>query len=311
MTIQRQNVIKAAAEPAISVSVCICTYKRPAMLKRLLEKLAEQETGGRFAFSIVIADNDREESARQVVAEFKATSSIPAIYCVQPQQNIALTRNKALENASGDFVAFIDDDEFPEKYWLATLLQACEANKVDGVLGPVRPFFEQEPPAWLRRGRFCERPEHQTGSILGWRDTRTGNVLFRRCIIQDVPEPFRRELGNGGEDQDFFRRMMGEGHRFAWCNEAVAYETVPPQRWKRGYLFKRALLRGQNERHSLTIRSVAKSLIVVPIYLLLLPFLLLLGHHLFMGYAVKLLDHAGKLLGAVGIKPLGERYLNG
>lgn len=293
-----------------TVSVCICTYKRPRLLQRLLRELARQETAGALTFSIVVADNDREESAKGVVSEFQESSSIPTIYCVEVEQNIALTRNRALENARGDFVAFIDDDEFPATDWLVTLMRTCEARGVDGVLGPVRPFFEQEPPQWLRRGRFCERPEHKTGSLLSWRETRTGNVLFRRRIIEGLREPFRRALGNGGEDQDFFKRMIEKGHKFVWCNEASVSEVVPPQRWKRTYFLRRALLRGQNERHSLTFLSVGKSVIAVPIYAVLLPFLLLLGHHRFMGNLIKLMDHAGKLFAAMGLKPLGEKYLN-
>jgi succinoglycan biosynthesis protein ExoM len=50
-------------------------------------------------------------------------------------------RNKAIENATGDFVAFIDDDEFPTAGWLWNLFTACSAYDVAGVLGPVRPHF--------------------------------------------------------------------------------------------------------------------------------------------------------------------------
>ena len=49
------------------ISVCICTYKRPELLRRLLSKLKEQKTEGLFEYSIVIVDNDRAESARQTV----------------------------------------------------------------------------------------------------------------------------------------------------------------------------------------------------------------------------------------------------
>lgn len=293
-----------------TLSVCICTYKRPCLLQRLLRELARQETGGAFTFSIVVADNDREESAKDVVSEFQRSSSIPTTYCVEVQQNIALTRNRALQNASGDFIAFIDDDEFPAADWLARLMSTCEACEVDGVLGPVRPFFEEEPPKWLRKGRFCERPEHKTGSLLSWRDTRTGNVLFRRIIIEGLREPFRRALGNGGEDQDFFRTMMGAGKRFVWCNEAIVYEAVPRERWKRSYLLKRALLRGQNEKLFLSLTSIVKSLVAVPLYAVMLPFSCLIGHDLFMRYSIRLVDHAGKLLAAVGLRPAGRTYIS-
>jgi succinoglycan biosynthesis protein ExoM len=301
--------MSAPAKP--TVCVCVCTYKRPQLLRRTLAELAKQDTAGRFTYSIVVADNDSWRSAQPVVAEFLAASSVETTYCIEPEQNIALARNKALESARADYIAFIDDDEFPARDWLATLLSACEKHGADGVLGPVRPFFDRPPPKWLIRGRFCERPEHATGSLLHWKQTRTGNVLFRRQILSGVQNPFRQEFGNGGEDQDFFRRMTGEGYRFVWCNEAVVHEVVPPERWKRTYLLKRALLRGQNERLLLNPRSIVKSMLAVPLYAVMLPFLLVLGHHLFMNYSIRLLDHAGKLLAALGLRPVSGKYLSG
>ncbi len=97
------------------ICVCICTYRRPTLLKRVLFALAAQDTGrGFFTYSIVVADNDQARSAESVVAEFTKTSSVAVTYCMEPQQNIALARNKAVRNASGNYIAFIDDDEFPE-----------------------------------------------------------------------------------------------------------------------------------------------------------------------------------------------------
>src|SRR5690348_4535548 len=95
------------------ISVCICTYKRERFLKRLLRELDAQETEGEFTYSIVLADNDVSESGRAVAAEFRQTSTIPITYCVEPEQNIALARNRAVANATGDYIAFIDDDEYP------------------------------------------------------------------------------------------------------------------------------------------------------------------------------------------------------
>src|ERR1700677_3616646 len=89
------------------ITVCICTYKRVHLLQRLLNELERQEIAGLFSYSIVVADNDPDESAKPVVAAFAAVSRIQAVYCVQPERNIALTRNKTLENAKGDFIAFV------------------------------------------------------------------------------------------------------------------------------------------------------------------------------------------------------------
>src|SRR3984893_17792103 len=103
------------------VSVWICTYRRPQLLKRLLQTLEKQETHGLFTFSIVVADNDGRRSAEALVSDFAADAAIAVTYCVEPQQNISLARNKAIANAIGDFIAFIDDDESPAKRWPLTL----------------------------------------------------------------------------------------------------------------------------------------------------------------------------------------------
>jgi glycosyltransferase involved in cell wall biosynthesis len=295
----------------IHISICICTYRRTELLKRLLKELVRQQTKGQFSYSIVVADNDEHPSARQLVQEFTNTTHIDITYCFEPRKSISFARNKALEHAKGDFIAFIDDDEFPAENWLLNLYNACVKYDVAGILGPVRPHYNQNPPDWILKGKFHERPEHQTGFVIPWQETRTGNVLFRRRIIEGITPIFRPEYGTGGGDIDFFRRMIEVGHKFIWCNEAAVYETVPPSRWKRSFMLKRALLRGRNNMRHPTGRliAVAKSMIAVPAYALALPFLQLAGHHYFMKFLIKLCDHAGRLLTLVGLNPVKEREM--
>ncbi|MGE0024626.1 MAG: glycosyltransferase family 2 protein, partial [Hyphomicrobium sp.] len=166
-------------ESAPHIAVCICTLNRPVLLKRLLDRLAGQETGGRFTYSVIVADNDAGRSAEAIVAEAASRSPVEIRYASEPRRNIALARNMALRHADGSFAAFIDDDEFPEPGWLAAMLGTCEAFGVAGVLGPVRPHFEEPPPQRIIDGRFCERPEYPTGRVMPWDECRTGNVLFR------------------------------------------------------------------------------------------------------------------------------------
>src|SRR5260370_35466461 len=113
------------SDRAKHVSVCICTYRRPHLLKRLLQTLEKQETDGLFTFSVVVADNDGGRSAESLVSDFAADTAIAITYCVQPQQNISLPRKTPIANATGDFIAYIDDDEFPAKRWMVTLFRRC------------------------------------------------------------------------------------------------------------------------------------------------------------------------------------------
>jgi succinoglycan biosynthesis protein ExoM len=292
------------------ISVCVCTYKRPLLLKRLLTELSRQHTGGLFTYSIVIADNDKDRSAEAVLAEFRSSSAIPVKYVVEPRQNIALARNSVVANARGEYVALIDDDEFPIPEWLQSLFTTCKMHNVDGVLGPVKRYFDEVPPKWMLKSRFYDRAVNPTGMRVDWHEARTGNVLLKREVFIGDASPFRPEF-RAGEDQDFFRRKIEEGRVFIWSAEAEAFEVVPPARWKRTYLMKKALLRGATAglQPDCGAASIAKSLIAVLVYAIALPFALVVGQHRFMTLLVKLCDHSGKLLISMGINPIRGEYV--
>jgi hypothetical protein len=105
--------------------------------------------------------------------------------------------------------------------------------------------------------------------------------------------------------------MINGGHVFIWCHEAMAYEVVPPIRWKRGFMLRRALLRGATAVVHPTFKGsdIVKSFVAVPAYTVALPFAFLLGHHRFMSLLIKLFDHLGKLLALVGINPVKAQYV--
>lgn len=292
------------------IAVCICTYKRQDLLETLLHRLEKQVTDDIFEYSIVIVDNDRNESAKTVVDSIREHSKPDIRYYTEPEQNIAMARNKAVENAGGDFIAFIDDDEIPTDRWLLTLYATCEKWNADGVLAPVYPRFDMDPPEWVIKGRFFERPSHETGTVLKWQNTRTGNVLIRKKVFDDKRNRFDRKFLTG-EDRDFFRRMIGEGHVFIWCNEAPVYENISPLRWQKSFMLKRALFRGKiavNYPGS-GVTDLLKSILAVVLYTAFLPASILLGQHVFMKYMVKNCDHLGKILAYCGIDVVRQKYV--
>lgn len=277
------------------------------MLRSLLIALEDQCTAGAFSYSAVVVDNDEMGSAENTVHNLRMHLSMPISYHIEPEQNIALARNKAVAMATGDLIAFIDDDEVPGKSWLMNLFKARDKFCADGVLGPVVPSYEGNPPEWVVQGKFYERPSHRTGEVLNWTNTRTGNVLLERAIFSDKESMFRPEFGSGGEDRDFFRRMIAKGMRFVWCAEAPVYEAVPAERCTRSFMLRRALLRGQLPHFSSI--DVAKSLIAVPLYALVLPFLFLGSHHVFMKYLIKDCDHIGRICSCLGFRLIKDKYV--
>lgn len=292
------------------ISVCICSYKRPELLAITLTSIAAQRSDDEFAFSVIVVDNDPSRSAEAVI-RFGCEPAVQITYLAEPNRSISLARNKGVEHATGEFIAFIDDDEFAEEDWLLHLYRTLQSHRAAGVLGPVKARYGDGTPDWVKKAGLFVRPEHKTGYAMRWQECRTGNVLFRRDIIDGVDPVFRPEFATGGGDVDFFRRMMAAGHTFVWCDEAVVHEWVPPSRWKRSVLVKRALLRGKNSWKQADGRwwSLLKAIVAVPAYALALPVLQIAGHHLFMRYALKLCDHVGRLLAVVGVNPVRTREM--
>jgi glycosyltransferase involved in cell wall biosynthesis len=297
------------------ICVCVCTYKRPLLLSRLLIALERQETDSLFEFSIIIVDNDRCESGRRTVEAQAGQSNIDIRYYLEPEQNIALARNRAIANSKGDFIAFIDDDEVPASRWLINHYQALTLFNAAGVLGPVLPLYEGSPPNWILEGRFFERPTYFSGYFLHWNLTRTGNCLLKRSVFKENDGWFDPQFGSGGEDRDFFKRKIARGHVFVWCNEAPLFESIPPERWDKKAMLKRALLRG---KMTYTSRkndpgSMLGSVTVAFFYSISLPFLFIFfpifGFGTFMKYLIKDVDHLGKIFSLFHINLIKERYI--
>ncbi|HXL97307.1 MAG TPA: glycosyltransferase family 2 protein, partial [Steroidobacteraceae bacterium] len=205
------------------VSVCIATYRRSERLRAVLEDLARQS---RLPDQVVVVDNDLAGSARPVVEQLRASVAPFAIaYDVQPERNIALTRNLTVTLADGDWLAFIDDDERAPESWLQQLLEAAAAHGADGILAPVEPQLPADAPPWIRRGRFYDFPHLRSGELVPLNHMRFGNVLLRGNPLRAEPGPFDPSYGlSTGEDCDLLVRLARKGLRIIWCDEAIVWE---------------------------------------------------------------------------------------
>jgi len=299
------------------ISICICTYHRDQMLERLLRKLALQETQGLFDFSVVVVDNDASGPARKTVIRLKDELNLNITYGIEPVQTISAARNHTLRLAKGNYIGIIDDDEFPPSHWLITMYRAIKTFDVDGALGPVRPFFEKEPPSWLIKSQFCERPVHRTGTLLTWDDTRTGNVLLKRNVFDEHQLCFDLKYKTSGSDKEFFREAMQLGYRFVAVEEAPVYEIVPPERQTKSYYLRRAVLQASNERKYRAPLLLGFSKVLIPmkaisallIYTLILPFSVFAGSHVVIKYAEKCAYHSSWLLTMIGIDLAKKRNI--
>lgn len=297
------------------ISICICTNKRPLMLERLINKLNDQVTYDLFNYSIVVIDNDQAGSAKGIVETLAENVKIKINYDIEPEKSIPAARNHAIKLATGNYIAIIDDDEFPPPHWLITLYRAIQTFDVEGALGPVIPYFEQKPPSWLIKGKFCERPIYRTGTLLDWYHTRSGNVLLKRKVFDEYDLRFDLEWKTSGSDRAFFKQAIEHGYKFVAVAEAPVYEIVPPERWQKNYYIRRSIVHGYNtyknsiKGTSLTrqILTALKSMLALGVYLISFPICLILGPALYVKCLEKGAHHFSQLLARFDIELIKKR----
>jgi succinoglycan biosynthesis protein ExoM len=227
---------------APEVSVCVATCQRPRGLARLLDSLARQKLPRGPSLEVVVVDNDAEGSAAPVLGRFRELLPLRAF--VEPRRNIAHARNRALAEARGRWLAFVDDDEEAEEGWLAAYWDRLESGEdADGWFGPVLPRAEQAPPDWLDLERFYARPRRASGSLLGLAEASTSNAFVRRSLfeVRRFDPAFGR---SGGEDTEVFARLLRAGARLRWCDEARVAEFLPAERLRLAWLAQRAFRGG-------------------------------------------------------------------
>jgi succinoglycan biosynthesis protein ExoM len=291
---------------ATGISVCIATYRRTERLRAVLDDLARQTC---LPDEVIVVDNDASGSAKPVMDDMLKTGMPFVIkYEIQPERNIALTRNRTVALADGDWLAFIDDDERAPPTWLQQLRDVTLSHHAAGVLGPVIPQVPAAAPNWIQRGRFYDFPRMHTGGIVPLNRLRFGNVLLSGAVLRAEPGPFDPNYGlTTGEDADMLARLVKKGAHIIWCDEAVVYEPVEPARLSLRWLLRRALsggqefgrksLRGTYGRMSFTGRmrffcqALLQLLMATGLTLLSWPF----GRHTAAKWLLKVAANLGKL----------------
>ncbi len=290
----------------MNISVCIATYRRAERLDALLNDLMNQKL---LPADVVVVDNDAAGTARDIVERHRETvKAYPIRYDIQPARNIALTRNRTVELATAEWLAFIDDDERAPADWLSTLADAAQRYSADGVLGPVVPQVPEAAPSWIRRGRFYDFSRLCTGAAVPLNRMRFGNILLRSERLAQEPVPFDPAYGlSTGEDADLLIRLADKGGKIIWCDEAIVWEPIESMRLSLRWLLQRALSGGQeyarktisgrygpvgfSGRLQLVARALVQLLVAGGLALLSLPF----GRHHAAAWLIKASANLGKL----------------
>lgn len=224
------------------VTITIASLGRPS-LRRTIASIRDLLMPPDVAIDLVIADDSRQGAVARTVSEL---GPLPfPVRCISVGAgNVAVARNACLEAATGDLVAFVDDDEWVAADWLVRLLAAMDEFGADCVFGPVHPQYPPSTPAWIRSANplFTDWGVRGTEVAVG----RCGNTLVRRAFVERHRLRFAQAFGQlGGEDTEFFHRAREAGARMIVTDDALVFEDAPAHRLTVSHFYRRAVRKGQ------------------------------------------------------------------
>jgi GT2 family glycosyltransferase len=223
----------AAAACQDTVSVIICTRDRPDQLAHCLRSLQTLVTPPQ---EIIVVDNAPSSDATQtLVAQY------PQVHYVhEPRPGLSVARNAGLRVATGDLIAFTDDDVEVHAHWLEQLRPAFRDPAVMAVTGLIIPAkLDTEAEQVFQRGStgfgWGYRPlvfdhrffaEMKPLGVPVWRIGAGANMAFRRSIFAEVGG-FDPRLGAGAsgcsEDSELWYRLLAAGWSCRYEPTAVVY----------------------------------------------------------------------------------------
>ena len=206
----------------VRVSVIIPTYNRPARLASCLESLAQQGLPMEH-FEVIVVDDGGRTSLDPVVRPFQDRLNISLV----KQQNTgpAGARNTGVANASGEFIAFIDDDCTPAKDWLALMtgyLQQDSSRMYGGYTanaleGNIYSSASQTLIDFLY-GYFNADP--QQAHFIASNNMAMARELFEKVGGFDTSFP-----GACGEDRELCDRWLYLDHRITYVPDALIFHS--------------------------------------------------------------------------------------
>jgi len=262
----------------MKATVVICTHNRAEDLREALLSLLRQNSP--YPYEILVVDNGSTDHTGQVVREFQKMVSVPVRYVFEGRLGLSVARNRAIREAAGEYVLFLDDDAIASEHWISEIVSLFERDpRIGCVGGRIDPVWEGDVPDWLpQENRTLYTILDYADDVVEMREPAVpfgANLAFRKSVF-DAMEPFREDLGRiggnllSGEESELIGRIRSR-YKVYYTPHARVLHKIPRSRINRRWLLRRIYWQGVSRAVSSRrkIGLLVLSLMKMPVFLLL------------------------------------------
>ncbi len=230
----------------VRISLVIPTHNRSAQLIAALESVVRQDLPAGEWECVVVNNNSTDNTAERFAAFAAAHPALNLRMVEEPEPGVSYARNRGVTEASAETMAFIDDDECVNEGFLRAYAEFFE-NHPEALVAGGRIIAEYVTgrPRWI--SKYTEMPianPMDFGSAVrpfpAGRVPGGGNMAFRKLAVARHGD-FDPSLGRvgrmliGGEENDFFERLLRGGETIWYVPDAVMWHIIPPEKLTESY----------------------------------------------------------------------------
>lgn len=204
------------------ISVVVPTYRRPELLRQCLIALQSQ-TLAPDRYEIIVVDDGLDGATQREVESWMKPAGGPAIrYLTTPaaQSGPAAARNIGWRAASGEIIAFTDDDCRPSRQWLAAGRAAFADPQLSGAWGRIIVPLSEDPTDHERNTAGLERAP-----------CATANCFYRKQALALVGGFDEQFTAAWSEDSDLQFALLEQKQKLVAAPDAVVVHPVRPAPW--------------------------------------------------------------------------------
>ncbi|OUL19854.1 glycosyl transferase [Nostoc sp. RF31YmG] len=248
--IYKSNFLLNSIKMYLDFTVAIPTYNGASRLPELLERLQNQLYTEHLSWEIIVVDNNSTDNTAEVIQSYQENwqSPFPLKYCFEPKQGAAYARKRAVQEAKGKLIGFLDDDNYPLSNWVAAAYAFSQNYPKAGAYGSqIHPQWEVEPPENFQRiAPFLAITKRGDLPLIYKASKKllppsAGLVVRRQAWLESVPNNCiltGRITGNmlTSEDLEMLSYIQKTGWEIWYNPEMEIYHQIPYWRLQKDYL---------------------------------------------------------------------------
>ena len=205
------------------ISVIVPVYQVELYVRKCLDSIIEQEYEN---LEIILIDDGSTDGSSQICDDYKSKDKrIKVIH--RENGGLSSARNAGIDIANGEYIAFIDSDDWVDPKYIEKLYSVCEIYDCDIAQCSYENVINEDDFIWKDKTGGNKQPMLYTGRefsyatyrLLSWECNLVWNKLYKKSLFEDIRFP----VGKIHEDEFTTYKLVWKSDKVGVISDQLYY----------------------------------------------------------------------------------------